>query len=137
MLSRHRVSFMEGEDSAQVLVRFEDGSVGNIMTSWAYEPAATTEKFSIVGEAGSLWSDGLSLFHQPVDGDVIRLLDPPDHQIETIHLSVRDFVACLREGRRPLDTEIEGIKVLKVILGAYASAEQGRTIKLGELFGTL
>ncbi len=59
MLSTHRLKFMEGEDSAHVVVRFADGSVGTITTSWAYEPAGSTERFSVVGEAGSLWSDGL------------------------------------------------------------------------------
>jgi predicted dehydrogenase len=134
MLSRHRLTFMEGEDSAQVLVRFAGGSVGTVTTSWAYDPAGSTEKFSIVGEAGSLWSDGLALFHRPRDGEVVQLIDPPAREIETIPLAVQDFVACLREGRRPIHTEVEGINVLKVILGAYASADQGRTISLAGLF---
>ena len=64
----------------------------------------------------------------------VRLVDPPTDEIETIPLAVQDFVACLREGRRPIHTEVEGIDVLKVILGAYASADQGRTISLGEMF---
>src|SRR5690606_29844762 len=54
MTSRYRLE-MEGEDSAQVLVRFADGSVGNIVTSWAYVPPAVTERFSVVAEKGSLW----------------------------------------------------------------------------------
>lgn len=135
MLSRHRLAFMEGEDSAEVVVRFADGAIGTLTTSWAFDPPGSTEKFSVVGEAGAMWSDGLTLFHQPRGGEVVQLVEPPDHSIETIGLSVLDFVACLREGRRPIDTEVEGIKVLKVILGAYASAEQGRTISLPELFG--
>jgi predicted dehydrogenase len=135
MLSRHRLTFMEGEDSAQVVVRFADGSIGTVVTSWAYEPAGSTERFSVVGEAGSLWSDGESLFHRPRAGETVRLVDPPAEEIETIELSVLDFVSCLREGRRPIHTEAEGIEVLKVILGAYASAEQARIISLPELFG--
>ena len=135
MLSRHRLMFMEGEDSAQVVVRFADGSVGTITTSWAYEPAGCTERFSVVGEAGSLWSDGHVLFHRPRGGAVAQLTDPPSEEIETIGLSVLEFVACLREGRRPIHTEVEGIQVLEVILGAYASAEQRRTIALSELSG--
>jgi predicted dehydrogenase len=134
MLSRHRLAFMEGEDSAQVLVRFAGGSVGTVTTSWAYQPAGSTERFSVVGEAGSLWSDGLALFHQARGGAVVQLLAPPADEIETIPLAVQDFVSCLREGRRPIHTEAEGIDVLKVILGAYASADQGRTISLADLF---
>ncbi len=37
MLSTHRLKFMEGEDSAQVLVRFDNGVVGQLVTSWAYQ----------------------------------------------------------------------------------------------------
>jgi predicted dehydrogenase len=33
LLSRHRLSFMEGEDSAQVLVRFDNGVVGQLVTA--------------------------------------------------------------------------------------------------------
>jgi predicted dehydrogenase len=64
----------------------------------------------------------------------VRLVDPPDEAVQTIQLAVADFVACLREGRRPINTETEGIEVLKVILGAYASADQGRIISLEEIF---
>ena len=52
MLSTHRLTFMEGEDSAQVLVRFDNGVVGQMATSWAYDPAPVTERFSAVGERG-------------------------------------------------------------------------------------
>ncbi len=38
MLSTHRLTFTEGEDSAQVLVRFDNGVVGQLVTSWAYDP---------------------------------------------------------------------------------------------------
>jgi predicted dehydrogenase len=133
MLSRHRLTFMEGEDSAEVVVRFADGSIGTLTTGWAYEAAGGTEKFSVVGEGGSLWSDGEALFHKPRGGDVVQLVDPPGEEISTIALSVLDFVACLREGRRPIHTEVEGINVLKVILGAYASVADGKVAKLAEL----
>ena len=134
MLGRHRLTFMEGEDSATVLVRFDDGSIGTIVTSWAYQPAGSTERFSIVGEAGSLWSDGGTLFHRRRGGDTVRLVEPAD-DVETIELAVLDFIRCLREGRRPLNNETEGIEVLKVILGAYASADEGRIVSLADRFG--
>jgi predicted dehydrogenase len=105
-----------------------------MVTSWAYQPAGSTERFSVVGESGSLWSDGQALFHRPRGGETVRLVDPPSEKIETIPLAVQDFVACLRDGRRPINTEAEGIEVLKVILGAYASADQGRIISLQEIF---
>jgi predicted dehydrogenase len=119
MLSRHRLDFMEGEDSAQVLVRFADGSVGSIVTSWAYDPPGSTEKFSVVGDAGSLWSDGRTLTFKPRGGDPVVLVEPAADEPPTISLGILDFIACLREGRRPINTEVEGMAVLQVFLAAY------------------
>jgi predicted dehydrogenase len=133
MLSRHKLDFLEGEDSAEVLVRFADGAVGSIMTSWAFGPPATTEKFWVAGEAGTLWSDGRSLRHRPRGGRTRIVASYPPPKPHTVALGVLDFVACLREGRRPLNTQVEGIRVLQVILAAYASAERGRIVALSDL----
>jgi predicted dehydrogenase len=133
ILSRHRLAFMEGEDSAHVLVEFADGAVGEIWTSWASDPPGSTERFSVVGEEGSLWSDGNALFYKPQGGEqvVVREADPT--KADTYAVEVVDFIDCLREGRRPLNTEVEGVEVLKVILGAYASAERGQIVELKNL----
>ena len=61
MLSTHRLTFAEGEDSAQVVVRFDNGAIGTLWTSWAYDPPEITERFSVVAENGTLHSDGTSL----------------------------------------------------------------------------
>lgn len=130
ILSHHRLTFMEGEDTADVIVEFADGTVGTIATSWAYEPAGCTERFSVVGEDGSLWSDARTLFFKPRGGEAEVALGPTAHAPDTFALEVVDFIACLREGRRPLNTHIDGVKVLKVILAAYASAQRGTTVEL-------
>jgi predicted dehydrogenase len=132
MLSRHRLEFMEAEDSAQVLVEFADGTVGNIVTSWAYEPARSTEKFSVVGEAGSLWSDKRSLFYKPRGGQQ-SVVQQSETEPDTFALEIADFISCLREGRRPLNTEVDGVNVLKVILAAYASADSRKTFEIKDL----
>jgi predicted dehydrogenase len=133
MLSRHRLSFLEGEDTAHVLVEFADGTIGSIVTGWAYEPAGSTERFSVVGEEGSLWSDGRVLFFKPRGGEQVVVQDAGPAAPDTYALEVVDFIACLREGRRPLNTEVEGVNVLKLILGAYASADRGMIVELQNL----
>ena len=130
MLSKHRLEFMDGEDSAQVLVRFKDGAVGNIVTSWAYEPAAITEKFSFVAEKGSAYSDGKDL-HYKLRGSEAQTIELPG--VDTFVEEIKDFVTCLQEKRRPVNTEAEGINVLKVILGAYKSVEEKRTVTLADM----
>ena len=133
LLSRHRLSFMEGEDTAHVMVEFADGTIGSIVTGWAYEPAGCTERFSVVGEQGSLWSDGQALYHKPRGESQVTVQEPQTVKPDTYALEVVDFIACLREGRRPLNTEVEGVKVLKLILAAYASAERGEIVELKNL----
>ncbi|GAB3929377.1 dehydrogenase [Microlunatus endophyticus] len=130
MVSKHRLTFMEGEDSAQVLVRFDNGAVGTIVTGWAYTPAPGTERFSIVAEKGSLSSDGTTIDYQLNDEDPVRI-DLPD--VDNMAAEIADFVACVRDGKRPVNTEDEGIQVLKVILGAYQSARTGTIVDLASL----
>jgi predicted dehydrogenase len=124
LLSRHRLRFMESEDSAQVLVRFDNGVVGHLVTSWAYEPPPGTERFSVVGERGSLHSDGRALTIT-LRGSSSQTYDFED--VDTYVSEIGHFADCLRSGARPLHTEREGIDVLCLILAAYEGA-RSRTI---------
>ncbi|AXK46801.1 Gfo/Idh/MocA family protein [Brachybacterium saurashtrense] len=123
MMSTHRLTFMEGEDSAQVLVRFDNGSVGQLVTSWAYDAAPGTDRFSVVGEKGSLSSDGSTL-RVKLRGEEEQVI--AHEPIDTFAAEIADFVTCLETGRRPLNTEAEGIAVLGIILAAYESARSGK-----------
>ena len=119
MLSTHRLTFMEGEDSAQVLVRFDNGVLGSIVTSWAYTPSDNTERFSVVGELGALYSDGNTLTYR------LRGAEPVVFEFEEVHqfgAEIGHFADSIRNGTRPLHTHKEGIEVLGIILAAYDSA---------------
>jgi predicted dehydrogenase len=119
MLSTHRLKFMEGEDSAQVLIRFDNGVVGQLVTSWAYQPPAATERFSVVGELGSLHSDGNSLTYQLRSGQTRTFdLEP----VDTFVAEIGHFADALLNKTRPLHTEDEGIAVLGILLAAYEGA---------------
>jgi len=125
LLATHRLTFMEGEDSAQVLVRFDNGVIGSLVTSWAYQPADGTEKFSVVGELGSLTSDGTTL-RLRLRGDA----EPTVYAPEPVHEfgeEIAHFARSILDGTRPLHTQKEGIEVLGIILAAYESARE-RTI---------
>jgi predicted dehydrogenase len=120
MLATHRLAFMEGEDSATVLVRFDNGVIGTVVTSWAYEAAPGTEKFSAVGELGGLSSDGTTLTVKKrgeAEATIVEL--EPVHQFGE---ELKHFARSILDGTRPLHTQKEGIEVLGIILGAYESA---------------
>jgi predicted dehydrogenase len=127
MLATHRLTFMEGEDSATVLVRFDNGVIGTIVTSWAYDAADSTERFSAVGELGSLTSDGTVLsYHLRGEEPVVLELEP----VHEFGAEIAHFARSILDGTRPLHTEKEGIEVLGIILGAYESA---RTRSIAEI----
>ncbi|MEU4191997.1 Gfo/Idh/MocA family oxidoreductase [Kribbella sp. NPDC026611] len=116
MLSTHRLKFMEGEDSAQVLIRFDNGVVGQLVTSWAYEPATSTERFSAVGELGSLTSDGTTLSYTLRSGESETFTFEP---VDTFVAEIAHFADSLAGKTRPIHTEEEGIAVLGILLAAY------------------
>ena len=124
LLSTHRLRFMEGEDSAQLLVRFDNGVVGSITTSWAYQAPSTTERFSVVGELGSLHSDGVRLAYRLRGQDEVAIEFEPVHEFAA---EVEHFARALQGGVRPIHTHVEGTQVLGMILAAYESAKT-RTI---------
>lgn len=125
MISRHRIHTLDGEDSAQVLVRFANDVVGHIVTSWAYEPPATMNKFLLIGERGQIWGTATTLHYRRRGSEIVTTEFP---SINTFHAETADFVACLSEKRIPIQTQVDGINVLKVILGAYQSVTEKRTI---------
>jgi predicted dehydrogenase len=130
MLSRHRLSFMDGEDSARVLVRFAGGALGEVVTSWAYDAPPYAEKFSVLGERGTLWSDGATL-RVNLHGTEPEVTTFPE--TDTTASEIAAFADCLRDGTRPLHGVQEGTDVLNVILAAYRAAEERRVIALAEM----
>jgi predicted dehydrogenase len=119
LLSTHRLTFSQGEDSAQVLFRFDNGVVGQLVTSWAYDPPACTERFSVVGERGALHSDGHTLAYGLRDG---RSEELRFGLVDTFVEEIGHFADCVRHGRRPLHDHEQGIQTLSMILAAYESA---------------
>jgi predicted dehydrogenase len=124
MLSTHRLTFAEGEDSAQVVVRFENGAIGTLWTSWAYDPPEVTERFSVVAENGTLHSDGTSLHVRYRSGETSS---QSYDKVDTFVAEIGHFADSLSNGTRPLHTEKEGIEALGMILAGYESART-RTI---------
>ena len=122
MLANHRLAFLDAEDSAQVLVRFDNGVVGNIATSWAYQPPSDTERFAVFGSNGSLRGGGEWLHLETVDGGSRDQRFPA---VDTFNAEIAHFVHCVTTGERPIHTEVEGSVVLDLIMAAYRSGSEG------------
>jgi predicted dehydrogenase len=112
---------IDGEDTACVSVRFDNGAIGEILTSWAMNNPFGTHQVHLVGEAGQVFGSENTLYYLPkgYSEPAMRSFQP----IDTFEAEISHFADCLREGKRPIHGVEEGRAVLEVILKAAESAE--------------
>lgn len=127
LLSNFFQKGLKTEDTAQVLVRFESGAVGEILTSWALD-VVNAKHFEVQGELGSLSGGKSSLEHQ-IHGwpdSAVNTFDP----VHSFTLEIGHFIDVVREDApNPSDID-ETARTLQVIKAAYLSADLGRTVQL-------
>jgi len=120
-MGRFRLN-IDGEDTACVQVRFENGVIGEILTSWAMPNPYGTHQFHVMGEEGQLFGSGNDLYFLPPGcSDPARVAVPADAE-NTFHSQIAEFARCIRENARPPHGVAEGLAVLEIILGAAENA---------------
>lgn len=111
---------IEGEDTASVTVRFANGAIGEIFTSWAFPLPIGTHSIQVIGEKGEVYGSGSELFFRP-DGFSAAARKQLRRE-DSFADEIAHFASCLREGKRPLHSAEEGRAVLELILKAAESA---------------
>lgn len=128
-LSRFLLSHLPTEDTGQVIVRFESGAVGQIITSWAFD-VVEGRQFEVEGEFGALAGSQTSLKHYlyrwPEAAEMT--FDKP----ETFTLEIGHFINVITEGATNAAPIDDTIRTLQVIKAAYLSAQKGATVSLPE-----
>ena len=113
---------IEGEDTASVQVRFENGVLGEVLTSWAMPLPYGTHKLHLVGDKGELFGSDNVLYYRPS-----RFAEPAErilpHIESTFSEEIGYFADCVRSGTGPLHGAEEGRAVLELILKASGNAE--------------
>jgi len=112
---------VEGDDTASVQVRFANGAIGEILTSWGFANPYGTHQIHIVGEKGQIFGSENTLYYLP-EG----FSEPAKRQlpvVETFEAEISHFADSLKNGTRPIHSVEEGRAVLEVILKASQSAE--------------
>jgi predicted dehydrogenase len=111
---------IEGEDTASVQVRFANGAIGEVLTSWAFNNPHGTHQIHVIGEKGQVFGSGNELYFLPngYSQPAKREFKP----VDTIAAEMEHFADCLREGRRPLHSVEEGRAVLELILSSSTDA---------------
>ncbi len=127
MLGRYVQHEVEGEDSANVLVQFEDGSIGFIYTSWAWEWPEGYHQFHVIGEKGQMYGRKNKFAVKRNDEEPVQTEFPERHEFQA---EIEHFIECLEEGKTPIQSHVDGIDVLKVILGAYKATKTKGIVEL-------
>ena len=107
---------LKAEDTALVTVRFKDGAIGQIMTSWAMPNPAGGHQIHVIGSKGQIYGSYHDLYVLP------HGFSEPSH----IHLEgkggigaeIEHFVDCLQQRKQPETTLQQAIDVLDLILKA-------------------
>jgi predicted dehydrogenase len=146
--------YIEVEDTALAVIRFESGALGNIVVSNSQKPGLYG-KVHVHGKNGAsvgVQTDGGAMF---VAG-MTPVLEPPLNDLWTVpgeegrlelwkkedteffrnveaatyyhRLQVEDFLRAVREGRRPLVTGEEGRKTVELFTAIYRSNRDSRPV---------
>ena len=113
---------IEGEDTASVQVRFENGVIGEILTSWALHLPYGTYEIHAAGDKGQIFGSGSDLYFLPrgfAEPAKLKLRQIKSNFIE----QMAHFADCITHGTKPLHGPDEGRAVLELIVRAAESAD--------------
>lgn len=129
---------MESEDFAVAGLRYADGAVGSLVASTASYPGASESiclhfaKASVELKSGVLtvsWRDGKTE-HLGEIASTGGGADPMAFTHDWHQAVIEDFAAAIRQGRPPLVTGREALRVHHLIDAIEQSAQSGRVISL-------
>lgn len=138
------------EDFARATIEYEDESgqtlIGEVTTSWSFVGAGLRLSAELLGPEYSMsWNtldSGLRLFFsRNVQGSAGEdLVEKQNAEMGLMPVVAdeaaaygyvnenRHFVRAFRTGERPMLTFDDGLEVVRILMTAYMSAEQGRTL---------
>lgn len=123
------------EDTAALLLDFENGALGTAETGWC--DAARSWEFSIHGTAGKVVSpspDAPLTWYRPsstVDEDAPLLSEPVDTSSYPVQNSHQMWAACIRNGEQPeLSNAHTARHITEIMLAGLESSRTGRTVEV-------
>jgi predicted dehydrogenase len=118
----------ETEDSANGIIRFEDGKSMNFEVSWAINGKDTGVYSYIFGDKA-----GASLNPFEIYGEEAHYLmnaAPVVDNEDSFANEIRHFLDCVKEGKEPIATAEDGLLIQKILNGIYDSAKAGKEVFL-------
>lgn len=135
------------EDTALVLLKFEEGALGVIDNHFNIPDASSENRLEIYGSKGSILAKGT--IGQDSSGYIVQRIEKEKKGYEAeqrreeikeeeitlkpvnmYQSEIEDFSRCILEDSQPSFKGEDGLRNLKIILAVYESAKKGRTIKV-------
>lgn len=118
------------EDFASALIRFENGATIVLESSFVANLKDEVHNTTLLGTAGGAQTSPFSIT-QERHGSVFSF-EPkvPNANRNAYHAEIKDFVACVREGREPLVTGEHGLMVAQIMDAIYRSSDEGREVPI-------
>jgi predicted dehydrogenase len=128
----------EVEDTSVILVRFENGMIGQTEDSWSLV-GGFDSRFEVFGTKGHAMVD--LLYGHPIrsalgkanEGGANALHFHPieDHFVKDGHLAMmKHFLACIEDGAHCRTTGEDGLRVMELVDAAYRSVNQHSSVSL-------
>jgi len=121
------------EDHACALIRFDNGAVMNVDTSWTMHVQSDRIKMEVFGNTGGLLVDPhLEFFgecHDYMQNSTITMGEDRDYS-GAFFAELSHFIDCIANGVPCISTIDDGVKVMEVIDAVYQSAVTGDKIEL-------
>jgi predicted dehydrogenase len=107
---------LAAEDTAAVSVKFADGAIGQILTSWAFPSPMGAHQIHLIGSKGQIYGSHKDLYFLPFgfSEPAHMHLEGPD----CFRTEVEHFVDCIVERKQPLPNLQQAVDVLELILKA-------------------
>ncbi len=124
---------IETEDVAALLLRFQNGAVGEVHLD--YVQRAYSRTCHVIGEEGTIHWDytaGQVRWYSAHTRQWRLFSNPPEWEPNQMYIDeMRHFLKCLARKEMPIADVFEAARVLQIALAAKASAQQLRWIELG------
>jgi len=127
---------MEGEDTATIQVKYENGATGQLVVSWGMRMFTPFPWLAVYGSEGTMFDmgDGFYVFSATDpryndNGKPVRLFDTM-LEAYTIPAEMQHFVDRMRDGKEFAVTGEEARADLEIVEVATRSAETGQAINI-------
>lgn len=121
------------EDSADILLSFKSGAIGNVHLDYIQHPPEHTLR--IIGQKGVIFWDNLNGLLKwqsgKTGGKWKKLSVPKNFDRNTMFIDeMHHFLTCITNSEQPLCTIDDGITALRIALSAKQSAKEKQLVKL-------